>query len=321
MPFTVNKYIWQESATAIQLKGAAGPLQYTAAWVRTNDFTSTRTSDDIYSDGDHYYLRGDFVPVKDTKLGVFGLYQHRNTDVSGAASNISYQVKRFGGNVDYDIYNVGVDGALKFGDIFVNGDFIYQLGNVLNKGATAAANRSLDVNAFFAHADVGINLGPTKVTYTGFYASGDDDQADADVENFMTTDVDMTDSIILYEDGGMYDESYFTEAPGFLNFGAIFNKLAVEHKVTPKLTVGAAVMYIMTAEDITLANGKKTDKLGTEIDASIAYRLYSNLELGVNAGYLIADDGMDFWERAADRGNGKSDTDIFRAAGRVRYMF
>jgi hypothetical protein len=80
-------------------------------------------------------------------------------------------------------------------------------------------------------------------------------------------------------------------------------------------------MYIMTAEDITLANGKKTDKLGTEIDASIAYRLYSNLELGVNAGYLIADDGMDFWERAADRGNGKSDTDIFRAAGRVRYMF
>ena len=156
------------------------------------------------------------------------------------------------------------------------------------------------------HADLGVNLGAaTKVTYTGWYASGDDDASatDDEINNFIATDVDTFDSVIFFE-GGYTDDNYFTEAPYFLTAGAIFNKLAVEHKVTPKLTAGAAVMYVMTAEDLTIGSGDTSENLGTEIDGSLSYKINPNLELAINAGYLVADDEMDAFEVNKEREGG-----------------
>jgi hypothetical protein len=42
------------------------------------------------------------------------------------------------------------------------------------------------------------------------------------------------------------------------------------------------------------------------------------MEVAINAGYLIADDGMDAFETVQD---GKSDADVFRSTARVRYKF
>jgi hypothetical protein len=315
-PFTVNKYLWSETAAGVQAKMPAGPATVTLAWMRGNDVFTTRTDQEVWSDGDNYLLRGDFSPVKGTKVGVFGLYQNRNADLTAAGANdASYLLKRFGANVDYDIINVGADAALKFGNIFVNADAIYQTGSIVEKGPRAKS----DLSAFFAHADVGVNLGAVKVTYTGWYASGDDDAADSDIENFIATDVDTFDSVVLFE-GGLTDDNYFTEAPYFLNFGGIFNKLALDFKASDKLTLGAAVMYVMTAEDITVAGGGTENVIGTEIDAAISYKLTPNVELAANAGYLIAGDAMDAFEVAAIQ-DGSADADIFRATARVRYMF
>ncbi len=76
----------------------------------------------------------------------------------------------------------------------------------------------------------------------------------------------------------------------------------------------------MTAEDLTLANGSKEDELGTEIDAYVSHMLYPNVEVALNAGYLIAGDGMDYFE-APEFQDGSSDTDVFRTTMRVRYKF
>jgi hypothetical protein len=246
------------------------------------------------------------------KVGAFALYQHQNPEVAGSASSAAaYQIKRMGANTTYDIYNLGLDGALTFGNIFVNFDAIYQGGEV---------EGGRDVSAYFAHADVGVNLGAAKVTYTGWYSSGDDNTSDTDMENYMSTDVDMFDSIVLFE-GGYMDENYFTEAPHFTTFGAIFNKLALDYKATPKVTVGAAAMYIMTAEDVTLGNGAKENVLGTELDAYVSWKPYTQLELAINAGYLISGDAMDAFEVGPKADNGKADVDIFRSTARVRYIF
>ena len=157
-----------------------------------------------------------------------------------------------------------------------------------------------------------MNLGKVRLTYTGWYASGDDDSTDGDIKNFMSTDVDMFDSVVLFE-GGYTDDNYFTERPYIQNKGMILNKLAADFQATDKTKVGGAVLYLMTAED--LANGE--DTLGTEIDAYVSHKLYPNVEVALNAGYLFADNGMDNFAAS-----GTSADNIFRYhyAGPLRLL-
>jgi hypothetical protein len=176
----------------------------------------------------------------------------------------------------------------------------------------------LDINAWFAHADVGVNIGDTRLTYTTWYSSGDDNPSDGKIRNYLSTDIDMTASRVLME--SYTDDQYFTESTSILDKGLFLNKLALDHKATKKLTVGVALLYLQTAEDLTLAGGKTSKKLGTEIDAYLSYKLFPNTTLDVGGGYLIADDAMDFFEVAAQR-DGKSDTNIVRLDSRLRYTF
>ncbi len=76
----------------------------------------------------------------------------------------------------------------------------------------------------------------------------------------------------------------------------------------------------MTAEDLMLVDGSEEDKLGTEIGAYVSHKLYPNVEVAVNAAFLAADDGMDYWENA-NSADGSSDVDVFRSTMRVRYKF
>jgi hypothetical protein len=274
-------------------------------------------NDDLFEDLDALVARVDFKPTPAVNVGVFGLYMRRNPgDDANAAflSGSQYQVKLLP-DVDFDIWTLGVDGSATFGNVFVNWDLMYQGGSLDDNTAV-----DRDISAYFAHADVGLNLGKAKLTFTGWYASGDDNSSpgDTDIENFMSVDVDRFDSIIFFE-GGYTDDNYFTEAPHILDKGLILGKVALDFQATEKLKVGGAVLYLMTAEDLTLATGQTEDKLGIELDAYLSYKLFKDTEFAINAGYLIADDGMDFFDVTAQRdGSGE---DVFRSTARVRYIF
>ncbi|MEJ2199976.1 MAG: hypothetical protein P8X63_03025 [Desulfuromonadaceae bacterium] len=311
-PFTVNKFLWNETAMGVQFKGDAGPVAYTLAWMRGKEYFNTTDDDDLFEDADAFLARGDLKPAENVKLGLFALYERANPSTT-TAPTYNHELKRIE-NVDYDLYTFGADGGMTAGNLFVNWDLMYQTGE-----AEDGNGGDFDLEGYFAHADVGVKLGKTTVTYTGWYASGDDDANDNDMENFIATDVDTFDSIVLFE-GGYNDDNYFTEAPYILDKGMIFNKIAVDHQATEKLKVGAAVLYLMTAEDLELADGSKEDKLGTELDAYVSYMLYPNVEVALNFGYLFADDAMDYWEGSSDQ-DGDSDTDIYRSTMRVRYQF
>jgi hypothetical protein len=325
MPFVVNKYLWSETATGVSLKGAPGAFGYTLAWVRGTEVFNSLPRDQMFKDSDHILLRGDYNPNKTTKIGLFGLYQHMSPEVilGGATPPVvgrSHLLKRFS-NVEYDLYNVGLDGGIKAGALFANWDLIYQGGTSQAPGAalTVGGPAEKDHQAFFGHLDLGLDMGAVRVTYTGWYATGDDNATDGDVENFISTDVDVNDSIVLFE-GGYTDDVYFTEAPYFLNFGGIFNKLAIDFKATDKLTLNAAVMYIMAAKEIPIGGGvgNTSRDLGLEVDAAIAYKLTPNMSLAMNAGYLIAGDAMDAWEVRQD---GEANRNIFRTTANMRYQF
>ena len=320
LPFKVNSFLWDETAMGVQFKGTIGPTDLTLAWMRGRESFNNSPDDDLFEDLDAYLARVDFNIAKDIKAGLFGLYTRRNpgNEADNAVFNPAnqYLVKLFP-NVEFDIYNLGTDGSATFGNFFVNWDLIYQGGTVTDNTA-----RERDVKAFLAHADVGVNLGKLRLTYTGWYASGDDNPADGDIENFLSVDVDRFDSIIFFE-GGYTDDNYFTEAPYILDRGLIFNKLALDYQASDKLKVGAAVLYLMTAEDIRYTDdtlvARNEDKLGTEIDAYLSYKLYKDVEFAINAGYLIADDAMDFFDATGQR-NGDAE-DVFRSTARVRYIF
>jgi hypothetical protein len=320
-PWNVNKFLWNETAMAVALKGTIAPVGYTLGWARGKEFFNSTTRQQQFRDADSFLARADFVPMKDAKAGLFFVYQRSSPEGQLLTNDVggrSHLLKNFAG-VQYDLYNIGADAALKFGQAFMNADFIFQTG----KSSLIAASSPVveqDHQAWLAHADVGYNFGAARFTLTGWYVTGDDDATDGDIENFISTDVDFADSIILME-GGYTDDNYFTEAPYFLDKGAIFGKAAVDYKASPKLTVSGAVIYARSAEDFAVGTGATAGtetELGWEFDAAVSYKFNPNLELAWNAGYLLAGDAMDRFEVNKD---GEADRNIFRTTARVRYMF
>jgi len=100
------------------------------------------------------------------------------------------------------------------------------------------------------------------------------------------------------------------------------NKLALDYQATEKTKVGVAGMYMMTEESLKYTDNygvkRSDDSIGFEIDAYVKYKLFKNVELAVNTGYLIADDAMDYFEVDKD---GDADEDIWRMDMRIRYNF
>lgn len=334
-PMTVNYYLWKETAMGVNFVGGQDSVDYQLAWLRGYEhFRDASTGGD---DVDAFLGRLNLKPSEGFKIGVFGLFMNSSAPTTpgtpGAISATGYQVKRFADLVDLNLWNVGLDGGYKTpmgdGKFFADWDLIYQGGEIDNvvftgsDGTSNADTSSVDVSAYFAHADIGYGQGDWKFTYTFWYASGDDNPTDNDFEGFMSVDVDSFDGFVLFE--GWTDDNYFTERHYLLDKGFIMNKIALDYKMSPKVTVGAAGLYMLTAEDIkytAAGNGASVSEssVGFEIDAYIKYMMFKNVEVGFGGGYLFAGDAMDYWEENAIQ-NGSADEDILKLQARVRYKF
>ncbi len=333
-PMNVNYYLWKETATGVNFVADRNSLDYQLAWLRS--YRHARDAENGGDDVDGFLCRANFKPSDGLKIGVFGLYNYSGAPgtpgTPGAITAESYQVKRFAAGVDLNLWNFGIDGnyhsPMGNGKFFTNWDLIYQTGDIENVSFTGSdgsvtANSQVDVNAYFAHLDLGYGQGDWKFTYTFWYASGDDNPTDKDFDGFVSVDVDSFDGFVLFE--GWTDDNYFTERHYLLDKGFIMNKIALDYKMTPKTTVGVAGLYMLTAEDIkytAAANGQSVSEnsVGFEIDAYIKYMMFKNVEVGLGGGYLLADNAMDYWEESAIQ-NGSSDENILRINARVRYKF
>jgi hypothetical protein len=317
-------------------------VDFTVGWARGKEYFNSSTDDAFNEDSDGFLGRVNFGIGDGSKAGAFVLYQMSNpSQVTAAGSqqaagklnpasvtSQNWQIKKFD-QVDMSIWTVGVDGKVQTGGpLFVKWDLMYQNGNIENvtftdsfSGTTSGAITDFDLSAYFAHLDVGAKLGKVTITYTGWYASGDDKADDGDFDAFLTTDVDRTDSIALME-GGYTDDRYFSERNTFYDKGMFLNKLAVDFQVNDKTKVGGAVLYMLTAEDVKYTDdsgvARSSSDLGLEFDAYISYKMYKNLEIALNAGYLFSGDAMDVFETTT---NGSSDEDVFRSTARFRYGF
>jgi len=311
MPINVNKFLWNETVTGIDYKVAAGAGDLTVAWYRGYQVIDTDNSPE---DLDAFYARYNLKPAEGTKVGFFALWQTSDGDTTtdGATAPAINYGKTFGGD-DLDLYTLGVDGGVKAGAFFANWDLMYQFGDYAEE---------YDFGGYFAHVDVGTKVGKGKLTYTFWYASGDDDATDGDADAFVSTDVDINSqySVVLFE--GYTDDDYFAETPYIQDKGLILNRIGFDFQATDKLKIGVAALYLMTAEDIEYVddNGdlQKEDSIGFEFDAYASYKLFSKTEAAIQFGYLAADDAMDYYEVDCD---GNSDEDVFIVSSRIRYKF
>ena len=333
-PFKVNPFLWAETAAGVVYNGQpANAFGYQLAWMRTVDRVKRNLSPSI-TDNDNLLTRFDFGISDNTKIGVFGLYSRADTVGASGPKDVdtrNWLLKKFADQADFNIWNLGVDGGIEFDSWFINWDLIYQSGDLDNfrlndtEFSGVDLTRDYDLSAYFLHADVGFKLGKSKVTGTVWYASGDGNPNDGDLEGFLGIDLDREDSITLFEGSYTDDDIYFTERDYLLDKGFVMLKLALDHQATQKFKWGLAAMYMMTAEDITYFNAAgtqqyKNDDIGIEINGYIKYMIYENVEFALNAGYLFADDAMDAFETDLIR-DGSSDEDIFASSARVRYKF
>lgn len=325
MPVNVNGFFWNETAMGVFYKQGGLNL----GWARGSEDVTLENQNWGEGDLDALIARYDMSHDK-LKLGFFGTYLTETSsddfaDFSSFNFITDYQIKALP-KIDFSMVTVGLDGSYQiptgFGNAFLAWDAIYQNGTLddisTDDGVTTD---DYDLSAYFVHVDAGVNVGRTRVTLTSYYASGDDDDTDSDLNGYIAVDVDRFDSII-FQEGGYTDDTYFTERPYIGNKGLILNKLALDYKATEKMTIGGAILYLQTAEDLEYIddNGvaQADTSLGTELDAYVSYQLFENCEVALNAGYLFADDGMDFFEAERD---GNADNNIFRSTARVRYKF
>jgi hypothetical protein len=315
-PVKINEFFWNETATGIHYK----KNNFEAAWYRGYEVDNDDSEGSSFEDLDALYVRYNLKPASDVKVGFFGVWQTSDAstlnDLGGSidVNDLTWKVKELT-DYDIDLYTFGIDGGMKAGSFFANWDLMYQTGDFLE---------DVDFGGYFAHLDLGTRIGSNgKLTYTFWYASGDDDRADGDFDAFIATDIDVKadiSSVVLYQ--GLNSDQYFTTDPYIQDKGMMLNRFAYDTKVSDKLKVGVAAMYMMTAEDMEYDDGQGNDyaddSIGFEVDAYAKYKLYDSLEIALAAGYLMSDDALDFYEEERD---GSADEDIYVVTSRIRYKF
>ena len=145
-----------------------------------------------------------------------------------------------------------------------------------------------DTMAFLlaAGADAGLVHGQV------FYASGDEDPADDDYDQFgLHFNVGKGQTYYWAEimGEGIFDGVRSNNAPGTKVSNVMAANIGATVKPMDKLTLTGDIWYAQLAEE-KMVNGSMEDELGLEIDLKATYMVLDNLKLDVVAAYLMAGD-------------------------------
>jgi hypothetical protein len=181
---------------------------------------------------------------------------------------------------DADVFFVGADLDMNFDAFSLYLTGIYEFGTIDFQGGG-----DTDIAAYLLAGGASMNLGPAELHANGFYASGDDDPDDNDVDSFIVIEGQSHywSEIMGY---GIFDFYTTAGSPAdqisniwAANIGATF-------KPMDKLSITGDIWYANLAEE----NEFGEDELGTEFDLKVTYKLMENLNLDVVGAYLLAGD-------------------------------
>jgi len=190
---------------------------------------------------------------------------------------------------DDNLYFLGLDIDAALGMASLWGTFMFNGGEIGDK----------DVEGFLAAAGATVKMSDTfNIHGEIFYASGDDDPNDGDIEAFHPTGMASNGTLDLDKLGqsyywseimglGIFDFEKSNNSPGddITNITAI--NLGVTVTPMEKLTCSLDLWYATLNE---AAPGEE-EELGFEVDFLATYQLIDGLKIDFVAAYLFADDG------------------------------
>jgi len=183
-------------------------------------------------------------------------------------------------NIDAIATTLNVDADLDFASIWFTGGF--QSCSI--KVTDGTASDDVDLSGYLIAMGADANLGPAAVHGQVFYASGDEDD-DFDGGAWIAfPGASYYWSEIMGQ--GIFDNRPSNGSPGIKVSDIYAGNLGATLKPMDKLTVTMDVWYAALAED----NAAGDDKLGTEVDLKVTYKLVEGLNLDVVGAYLFADD-------------------------------
>jgi len=177
---------------------------------------------------------------------------------------------------DIDYYAFGLDLDAKF-DMFS----LWFTG-IMESGD---AGEDADFAGYLVAIGGNTNIGVVGLHSQFFYASGDDDDADDDVDAFMSTGADSYywAEIMGY---GIFDNQVSNNAPADKLENIMAFNVGASFKPMDKLKVGADIWYAALAED----DANDEDELGTEVDVRLTYELVEGLNWDIVGAILFAGD-------------------------------
>ena len=171
---------------------------------------------------------------------------------------------------------------------YIGADLDAKLGDVswwLTAISESGDSGSDDVSAMLFAIGASMPLGPVGLHAQVIYATGDDDPADTDIENFFVPAGQSYywSEIMGY---GIFDYQASAGAPADQISNLLAYNIGVSFEPMEKVTITADLWNASLREDDAAGN----DDLGTEIDLTLTYAILDNLNLDVVAAKLWAGD-------------------------------
>jgi hypothetical protein len=246
--------------------------------------TSRALTDNNTADTDIFGIAPSFNMGENLKLKPYLVYW--------MSDNLADYQDRGGNNLpatadpmdDADVFFAGLDLDWKGDALSLWFTGIYQWGTI-----DFRPDGDTDIAAYLLAAGGSMNLGPAGLHGRAFYASGDDDPDDNDIDSFIVIE------------GQSY---YWSEIMGFGIFDNVASagspadqisnvwaaNVGATFKPMDKLSLVADVWYAQLAEE----DEFDEDELGWEFNLKATYKLMENLNLDVVGAYLLAGDATSF---------------------------
>jgi hypothetical protein len=279
-------------------------------WVRPTEGSQQGFIDDNDQDLDVYGIAPSFqaggVSINPYAFYVYSEDAARFANNEGLASPAEQAV--LPNTEELNIWYAGADVDFSFDPVSFWLTGIYQGGD-----ADLVGGDSVDFSAYLAAVGASVGMGFGDIHAEAFYASGDDDPADDDIETFFVPGLMESyywGEIMGY---GTFDDQVSNNAPADQIHNILAANIGVTVNPMDKLSVSLDAWYAMLAEEITLADGSTEDYLGTELDLKISYELVDNLNLSVIGAYLFAGD--------ATTENSPNDADPYEVGAQLSLSF
>jgi hypothetical protein len=284
-------FLFADDAAGLTIGYQGDGMSIPFTWIKVYEGGTSDNALDV----DYYGIKPRFL-VNNIEINPYILYLY------------SENAREYMAGVDeLNSWYAGLSVDFQFDPLLVWLTGIYQGGD-----ADFVGGGSQDFEAWLGAIGVDYDFGMGGVHGQFFYATGDDDPNDGDMEAFS---VPAGDSYYWAEimGFGMFDATVPTNAPSDDIENVMAANLGFSVRPMDKLSITLDGWWAQLAEETTnTTDGTPEDDLGVEVDLVITYKLIEGLKLDVVGAYLFAGDAIY---------NGDDDADPYEIGSRLSLSF